>query len=611
MQKSQIGLLQSLLYQILKECPQLIEALCPIRWSTDNFYDDKQEPWSLRELSEAFQNLVDCDHFSEKSTPKFCFFVDGLDEYDGEHREVINILQTMTKNSNIKICVSSRPWNVFEKAFGSGSCYKLLLQEFTRADIKLYVQTKLEEDEEFLKLAEGDSRYQQLILDIVEKAQGVFLWVFLVVRSLLRGLSDENEFSFLQKRLNELPSDLEEYFFHILNTVEPIYQESTTMILNLVMHGNRPLPAIAIFFLEKEKIDPDYALKLDLQLTETDIASISQRMRKHVNACCKDLLEVNVTRYEDSFLQHKIDFLHRTVRDFLLTKEMIHILRSGTTADFDPYVSLCRIVLSQIKTYPLTMVKSAENQPLMIMIHELFHYARKAEIHNGIPQVAILDELDRVLSDTALKRKTMGPFPASYSGLLQDYNLSVFLNLAIDENLKLYVASKLSQDPTLAQRKSVQKPMLYHALHLAKHDPLTIWDADIEMVRLLLDNGADVNEKSKGLTNTIWGSYLIRCLERRYEPSYKYRQHDTFLVTELLLQHGANMALKIKTNMIGGIRTAWPTIIMATSEIAVLECCPEYMNARDILTESFPNERAAIARLFDGSTKMQWLWRWF
>jgi len=145
----------------------------------------------------------------ELSTAKFCFFVDGLDEYDGEEADIIKVLQDLALCSNLKICVSSRLWNAFEKAFGNRHEKKLLLQEFTRDDIRLYVEETLKESESFLELAGQDSRYQQLIEDIVERASGVFLWVYLVVRSLLRGLTDDNSIALMRMRLDTLPVHLE------------------------------------------------------------------------------------------------------------------------------------------------------------------------------------------------------------------------------------------------------------------------------------------------------------------------------------------------------------------------------------------------------------------
>ena len=38
-----------------------------------------------------------------------CFFIDGLDEYDGDHVELIRLLQDFSQPNNIKICASNRP----------------------------------------------------------------------------------------------------------------------------------------------------------------------------------------------------------------------------------------------------------------------------------------------------------------------------------------------------------------------------------------------------------------------------------------------------------------------------------------------------------------------
>jgi len=48
----------------------------------------------------------------------------------------------------------------------------------------------------------------KLVREIATKADDVFLWVKLVVVSLLRGLQNKDNDSDLQKRLMELPNDL-------------------------------------------------------------------------------------------------------------------------------------------------------------------------------------------------------------------------------------------------------------------------------------------------------------------------------------------------------------------------------------------------------------------
>lgn len=71
--------------------------------------------WNLDELRSVF-----CD-ISKRASLKvnFCFFIDGLDEYDGDHLDICSVLQNLAnESSHFKFCLSSRPWNVFENVFG-------------------------------------------------------------------------------------------------------------------------------------------------------------------------------------------------------------------------------------------------------------------------------------------------------------------------------------------------------------------------------------------------------------------------------------------------------------------------------------------------------------
>ena len=86
MQKSQQGLLQSLLREIYGQCPDLVPVVCPSRWKR---YHEIGATWTRGELSEAFRNLSQ----QRLLNLKFCFFVDGVDEYDGEdHSHIIGVL---------------------------------------------------------------------------------------------------------------------------------------------------------------------------------------------------------------------------------------------------------------------------------------------------------------------------------------------------------------------------------------------------------------------------------------------------------------------------------------------------------------------------------------
>jgi hypothetical protein len=163
----------------------------------------------------------------------------------------------------------------------------MLLQDFTKADSKLYVKSQLQEDRRFLELMKSDSRYHLLIKDIVDKAQGVFLWVYLVVRSLLRGLTDDNDIATLQLRVKKLPADLETFFKQIFDTVEDVYLEQTAQIFQIAVYALSPLPILAYAFLEKEAGDPNYSLSASIELTDIQVNLVSEKTRKYSNARCK------------------------------------------------------------------------------------------------------------------------------------------------------------------------------------------------------------------------------------------------------------------------------------------------------------------------------------
>ena len=112
------------------------------------------------------------------------------------------------------------------KIFSSGTCPGLRLDDLTRNDIMRYVRDKLEGNGTFrnLRCREGD-KCDVLVDEVVEKAHGVFLWVFLVVRSLTLGLANADRIVDLQRRLRSLPDDLEEYLQHVLDTIDQNHQQ--------------------------------------------------------------------------------------------------------------------------------------------------------------------------------------------------------------------------------------------------------------------------------------------------------------------------------------------------------------------------------------------------
>ncbi|KAH0536562.1 hypothetical protein FGG08_006570 [Glutinoglossum americanum] len=556
MQKSQEGLLQTLLYQVLKQCPNLIPSVCSVRWDASEYGDSA--PWSYSELFEAFKRLAE----QTLSWARLCFFIDGLDEYSGDHTELARLLKESASSPSIKICVSSRPWNPFVDAFGESN-QQLKLEDLTKDDIMGYVESKLEGDGRFRDLENEDSRRSEIVHGIAKKAQGVFLWVRLVVDSLLRGLAEGDDVSDMRDRLDSFPGDLEDYFRLMLRAIDPFYREQTARIFQTTIQAVQPLPALAFEFLDKERENPDYALKAQIiPYQDPEIRSIYEKTKKRLNARCRDLLEVNIDSSEVSFLMYKVDFLHRTVRDFFLqTNAMEEILKGGVAADFDARMSLCRVMLALTKALPMERGFGLELKLMFSLVGELMYYAREIEIRcahqpdhsSRIPSlVGLLDELDRVITAHIKGIKAYrinARDPADR--LLEKYRQKTFLGLAVQAKLTLYVRQKLDNHPKRIGEGGGQ-PLLDCALRPAMITlvqlPHQDGSPDVGMVRLLLEKGANPNQSVHICDGqTVWGLFVRLYYENTKHGSPSRSTKDWYDVVKMLTDCGANPDLRFWT----------------------------------------------------------------
>ncbi|KAH8764057.1 hypothetical protein BGZ57DRAFT_828574 [Hyaloscypha finlandica] len=359
--KSQEGLLRSILYQMLRQFPYLIPHALPSEWHAYTSRD--LEPSRLRsddlqlpELLVAFERI---SSLLVTKNIKFCFFIDGLDEYSGKPNEIIPLIEALGSSPNIKTCVSSHPWNEFEKAYGQSRSRKLYMEEFNGPDIERYVRDTLEKDPTYQELQEMENTTPDLVKDVVDAASGVFLWVYLVVQSLLDGLLNGDSIANLQRRIRQLPKTLKEFFKSMFNNIEVFYLEQTAHIFLVTLKSFGTLPLLGYWFIEQED---DFAIKLEVQPLSMQMTNFGlKQMRKRLNACCKGLLEVQFNEANNSDnaslsssvpFQWKVDFLHRTVRDFLREKEMQDLLTGWAKSGFSADLMICEALLAQIKTSP-------------------------------------------------------------------------------------------------------------------------------------------------------------------------------------------------------------------------------------------------------------------
>lgn len=109
LQKSSAGLLRSIMLQILRQCPDLMQHAFPGRWQERHgvgaLRQFSQADPTTTELLTAYQRIAG---LLPETKVKFCFFIGGLDEYDGEPADIVKLIDWPSKTKNSQ-SLSIRP----------------------------------------------------------------------------------------------------------------------------------------------------------------------------------------------------------------------------------------------------------------------------------------------------------------------------------------------------------------------------------------------------------------------------------------------------------------------------------------------------------------------
>ncbi|KAI1174388.1 hypothetical protein F4777DRAFT_599626 [Nemania sp. FL0916] len=324
MQRSIEGLYRSMLSELLRQCPAMMEVVFPQYWSEMfNPGDNKprEGPLRLAELESAFRHLIsNGDIFQQYSV---CLFIDGLYEYEGDHWKLAKLLKDWAKSQSIKICVSSRPHNEFIQNFDDPRRH-LKLHELTRKDIWNLVESELGNDERFTRMVTRDSKYSSLISSVAERADGVFLWVRLVIRQLLSGLGSSYSIKQLEEELVGLPQDLKALYhkmFACIKGSDAKRAAQTFLLLTWKPHWNYGQRDILVHSVIDEALDDTFDFKrlcLGEFGTFLNSEDITERIRvtiDRLNSRCKGLVQIHMGGPVGKQYM-PMRFIHRTVHEF-------------------------------------------------------------------------------------------------------------------------------------------------------------------------------------------------------------------------------------------------------------------------------------------------------
>ncbi|KAK7448616.1 hypothetical protein CaCOL14_011739 [Colletotrichum acutatum] len=562
------GLYMSLIFQILQHCPEMIPRVAPLWWEAMSLFDDKPSQMTEAEL-EAMIRLVIIEAQKERN---ICLFIDGLDEFSGKPQKLIDLIKFILECPNVKVCVSSRPWVVFEDAFQHDPSLKL--EDLTYKDIKGFIAKNFAEDPGFARLARREPEYASLLESrIATKAAGVFLWVSMVVRSLLSGMGNDDRVSDMQRRLDQLPQELETLYSTMLESLEGFYFEHAAQYFLLLEAWKTSPPAVLFDFADEEV---GYPIRLRVrECSQNEIRERAETARRRINSRCRGLLEVTspstVTKGVEGF--GTVQYLHKTVRDYIL-KPAIDTRIKAARPNFDSHLRICSAYLSAFKTVVIqdrhrsVPGKSFSGKPhpgkssvdtdtecdeelernMSNFAACCLQAASKVKKENTTIMVDLLDSLRessaRMIGDDEKRQARFYRSVSRSEGLGNWYNTKAgpsFLSLAVRLGAVNYVENKVSpgclvprasfesikkfeMSPALRLRQLIGDTSRSDATHVSNDERHLYWpllvDAlhhippRLDMVRLCLEKGADPNFQLHGNGSTIWTEWIADMILR-------------------------------------------------------------------------------------------------
>lgn len=281
LQKSINGLLRSLLWQILQCVPNLELG------RGSSLTAEPIPSWTERRLRTMFTNIIP----QVVATHRICIFLDGLDEFDGDHDELVSFIRETLWSSEIKMCLSSRLYRAFDQAFGSSAT--LRLQDLTRNDIREFIVNEFQ-DEKVLRIlptaAEASGWLEWAKDRILDRAEGVFLWVDLAVKDQIRGLTDGDSPQQLKESLECLPGKIEDIYARMLSQIKKQHREEASIFLQIALSGHHPSLLSHVLAMQP---DLDGMLSSPDGMLEDEVIASHQRVEKRIATTCAGLLEVN------------------------------------------------------------------------------------------------------------------------------------------------------------------------------------------------------------------------------------------------------------------------------------------------------------------------------
>ncbi|KAG6358210.1 hypothetical protein INS49_014094 [Diaporthe citri] len=605
LQRSLEGLYRGIIWDILRQCPSLIPVVFPAAWSSIGIgmIPATSQPFTMDELESAMDRL-----FREEavtSLHSLCLLIDGLDECEGDYWKFAKAITHWAASSkHVKFCISSRPYSAFLRHFALDEARHLRLHELTITDMYRFISDQFREDERYTAIEDNIRRELDLLSAIVDRSDGVFLWVRLVTVELLSGIGDHCSIPQLIKRLETIPFGLTNMFQKMLDSIDRTERQRAAQMFLTMTHGSylRSTVSTMVFvqaILDDLADDPGLAVPLlsgniGPYLSSADCIEKCHTAGPRAVARCKGLIEVAHSNWQFPHC-HQLSFVHRTVGDFFKDEEIQLRLKSAA-GDFCHHRSLSHAILACAKFInpheslecpqygtggtSTSASDSESSQPIAFIdpgfrTREFLNIIRCAELDGILPMAVEVDSMISMLRQTIENDSKGAPaceFPKPLFDLnvttgcwwgpisTQDVQSAVVCYSICVEGMAETAFELVSRHPDLL----VLSPGKHHVfLSAALRD---LYDAygfgkDISRTHVLIERASSsinadcsgrckISEKNKGFARrktlglqfSTWTAFLLALSQLMMfgKPESPSNLTGISTLLELFLQHGAD-----------------------------------------------------------------------
>ncbi|KAJ8115950.1 hypothetical protein OPT61_g2519 [Boeremia exigua] len=391
-EKDTLGMYRSLLFQMLKYVPRAGEV-----FEECSIFELPQAPtfaWTIPQLQNLLKNTL-----RKLEGRRLWIYVDALDECgEDQIRDMVAFFRTIGEYSmrakiGMRVFFASR----YYPQISTPHKVELRLEDEQehKLDIVRFVNSELG------AASEKNPRLQKIREEVIERASGVFIWVYLVVR-ILNKAYDHGDVLALERKLEQIPNDLSLLFKEVLAR-DGEKAEEMKLCVRWVLLARRPLTPRELYFAVHAGVNP-------LSLRELNSEEISDEVvNSFILSISRGLTELTESN------NPVVQFIHETIREFFLQGDGVQHIQGTSTQSLlgiahDSMVTCCITYMAFSKSFLVPpssqehshdMSSNLVHDPALIrklpflaysLLYCLYH-ANAAEA-NSKPQDSILRSFD-------------------------------------------------------------------------------------------------------------------------------------------------------------------------------------------------------------------------